>query len=51
LFGAWLLHDPLHLFLMGPAIEIAALAFVSGAAMLALGFEGRALSKTPALAE
>ncbi|MGA3038868.1 MAG: DUF308 domain-containing protein [Vulcanimicrobiaceae bacterium] len=40
-FGGWLLHDPVHLFLMGPAIEIAALAFVSGASMLVLGFQGR----------
>jgi uncharacterized membrane protein HdeD (DUF308 family) len=48
-FGAWLLHDPVHLFLLGPALEIAALALVSGVAMLALGFQGRTLSKTHAL--
>ena len=40
-FGVWLLHDPVHLFLMGPAIEIAALAIVSGTSMLVLGFQGR----------
>ena len=40
-FGAWLLHDPVHLFVMGPAIEIAALAIVSGASMLVLGLQGR----------
>ena len=40
-FGGWLLHDPVHLLLMGPAIEIAALAIVSGASMLVLGFQGR----------
>lgn len=44
-FGAWLLHDPLHLFLMGPAIEIAALAIISGAAMLVLGFQGRKIAR------
>lgn len=48
-FGGWLLHDPVHLFLMGPAIEIAALALVSGAAMLVLGFQGRKVAKTHAL--
>lgn len=47
-FGAWLLHDPLHLFVMGPAIEIAALAFGSGASMLALGFQGRTIAPTRA---
>jgi len=40
-FGGWLLHDAVHLFLMGPAIEIAALAILSGASMLVLGFQGR----------
>lgn len=45
-FGGWLLHDPLHLFLMGPAIEIAGLALVSGVSMLALGFAGRNLRQT-----
>lgn len=40
-FGGWLLRDPVHLFLMGPAIEIAALAFISGASMLVLGLQGR----------
>ncbi len=44
-FGGWLLHDPVHLFLMGPAIEIAALAIVSGASMLVLGSQGRKLSQ------
>lgn len=43
-FGGWLLHDPVHLFLMGPAIEIAALAIVSGAAMLVLGFQGQKIA-------
>jgi uncharacterized membrane protein HdeD (DUF308 family) len=43
-FGAWLLHDPLHLFLIGPAIEIAALAFVSGISLLIFGLQGRALA-------
>jgi uncharacterized membrane protein HdeD (DUF308 family) len=44
-FGGWLLHDPVHLFVMGPAIEIAALAMVSGASMLVLGFQGRKISQ------
>lgn len=44
-FGGWLLHDPVHLFLMGPAIEIAALAIVSGASMLVLGFQGRHIAR------
>lgn len=47
-FGGWLLHDPVHLFLMGPAIEIAVLALVSGLAMLALGFQGRNIEKARA---
>lgn len=48
-FAGWLLHDPAHLFLMGPAIEIAALAIVSGIAMIALGLQGRNIAKTHAL--
>jgi uncharacterized membrane protein HdeD (DUF308 family) len=48
-FGGWLLHDPVHLFVMGPAIEVAALALVTGVSMLVLGFQGRKLQKTRAL--
>jgi len=48
-FGGWLLHDPVHLFLMGPAIEIAALALVSGISMLVLGLQGRHIQKTHAV--
>lgn len=48
-FGAWLLHDPTHLFLIGPAIEIAALAFVSGISLLIFGMQGRHLARSDEL--
>lgn len=40
-FAAWMLHDPAHLFLIGPAIEIAALALVSGFGMIVFGLQAR----------
>lgn len=40
-FGIWLLHDPTHLFLIGPAIEFAAFAFVTGAGLIVFGLQGR----------
>ncbi len=49
-FGAWMLHDPTHLFLIGPAVEIAALAFVSGISLLIFGVQGRHVQQTQALA-
>lgn len=49
-FGIWLLHDPAHLFLIGPAVELAALAFVTGAALIVFGLQGRHVQKTHASA-
>jgi uncharacterized membrane protein HdeD (DUF308 family) len=44
-FGGWLLHEPEHLFLIGPSVEIAALAFLSGTSMLIFGLQGRHVQK------
>jgi uncharacterized membrane protein HdeD (DUF308 family) len=45
IFGGWLLHDPGKLLAIGPAVEIAVLAFVSGATMLTFGLQARHLRK------
>ena len=45
-FAAWMLHDPAHLFLIGPAIEVAALALVSGFGLIVFGLQARHMQAT-----
>jgi uncharacterized membrane protein HdeD (DUF308 family) len=42
-FGGWLLHDPGKLLAIGPAVEIAILAFVAGTTLTTFGVQARHL--------